>query len=187
MGRGIPRQKGTAMRSSSGANLGTSLLLFVLSAIGGAAVTVFLVISLSPLVALFPPTSGAQEIAYGIALMWGLVVAATIAVLSIGSYRRRRQVTDFYDARWQERYVPAAPQHAAPAVQRGVARPALDDARLRQMDALMAANQALVERLERAAAPRALPAGQIALLRPEAARPQSQPRPIPAQPLRAYR
>src|SRR6185437_10344603 len=95
--------KGTAMRSSSGTNFGSSLLLFVLSAIGGAAVTVFLVISLGPLVALFPPTSGAQEIAYGIAVMWGLVVAATVAVLSIGSYRRRRQVPDFYEAHWQQR------------------------------------------------------------------------------------
>lgn len=174
------------MRSSSGTNFGSSLLLFVLSAIGGAAVTVFLVISLGPLVALFPPTSGAQEIAYGIAVMWGLVVAATVAVLSIGSYRRRRQVPDFYEAHWQQRYVPAAPQYAAPAVQRDVARPALD-ARLRQMDALMAANQALVERLERAAAPRALPAALATPLQPAAVRRQTQPQPMPAQPLRAYR
>ena len=172
------------MRSSSGTGFGTSLLLFTLSAVGGAAVTLFLIISLGPLVALFPPTSGAPEIAYGIAVMWGLVVAATIAVLSIGSYRRRRQTPDFYDAGWQERYVPAAPLHAAPAAPHHAARPAFD-ARLRQMDALMAANRALVERLEHAAAPRALPAVQVMPLRPQAA--HMQPHPLPAQRLRAYR
>ncbi|HEV2161391.1 MAG TPA: hypothetical protein VGR52_04035 [Stellaceae bacterium] len=173
------------MQSSSGTGFGTSLLLFALSAVGGTAVTLFLIISLSPLVALFPPTSGAPEIAYGIALMWGLVVTATIAVLSIGSYRRRRQTPDFYDAGWQERYVPKAPLHAAPAAPHAMARPAFD-ARLRQMDALMAANQALVERLERAA-PRAQPAAQIAPLRPRAVQPQPRPVPMPAQRLRAYR
>ncbi len=173
------------MRSSSGTGFGTSLLLFALSAVGGAAVTLFLIISLGPLVALFPPTSGAPEIAYGIAVMWGLVVAATIAVLSIGSYRRRRQTPNFYDAAWQERYVPKAPLHAASAVPHDMARPAYD-ARLRQMDALMAANRALVERLERAA-PRVHPAAQVAPLRPRIVQPQPQPRPLPVQRLRAYR
>jgi len=175
------------MRSSSGTGFGTSLLLFALSAVGGMAVTLFLIISLSPLVALFPPTSGAPEIAYGIAVMWGLVVTATIAVLSIGSYRRRRQSQspDFYDADWQERYVPKAPLHAAPAAPHATARPTFD-AQLRQMDALMAANRALVERLERAA-PRVQPAAQIAPLRPRAVQPQPRPLPVPAQRLRAYR
>lgn len=173
------------MRSSSGTGFGTSLLLFALSAVGGTAVTLFLIISLSPLVALFPPTSGAPEIAYGIALMWGLVVTATIAVLSIGSYRRRRQTPDFYDAGWQERYVPKAPLHAAPAAPHDMARPAFD-VRLRQMDALMAANRALVERLERAA-PRAEPTAQIAPLRPRTVQSQPRPLPMPAQRLRAYR
>jgi len=186
------------MRSSTGTGFGTSLLLFLLSAVAGAAVTLFLIISLDPLVALFPPTSGAQAIADGIAVMWGLVVAATIAVLSIGSFRRRRQTPDFYDARWQERYVPTAPRRAAPgivdsaayehpvSVLRDATRPALD-ARLHQMDALMAANRALVERLERAATPRVVSAAQVAPLRPAAAR--SQPRAVPAPPqrLRAYR
>jgi len=174
------------MRSSSGTGFGTSLLLFTLSAVGGAAVTLFLIVSLGPLVALFPPTSGAQEIAYGIAVMWGLVVAATIAVLSIGSYRRRRQIPDFYDAGWQERYVPSAPLSAAPAVPRDTSRPAFD-VRLRQMDALMAANRALVKRLERAAAPHTLPATQVMPLRPQAAQVQPRPMPMPAQRLRAYR
>lgn len=174
------------MRSSSGSGFGTSLLLFTLSAVGGAAVTLFLIVSLGPLVALFPPTSGASEIAYGIAVMWGLVVTATIAVLSIGSYRRRRQIPDFYDVGWQERYVPAPPLPAAPAVPHDTARPTFD-ARLRQMDALMAANRALVERLERAATPRALPATQVAPLRLQAAHVQPRPLPMPAQRLRAYR
>jgi len=174
------------MRSSSGTGFGTSLLLFALSAVGGTAVTLFLIISLGPLVALFPPTSGALEIAYGIAVMWGLVVTATIAVLSIGSYRRRRQIPDFYDAGWQERYVPKASLHAAPAAPHDMARPAFD-ARLRQMDALMAANRALVERLERAAPP-AQPVPQIAPLRPRpVAQAQPRPVPMPAQRLRAYR
>ena len=173
------------MRSPSGTGFGTSLLLFTLSAVGGAAVTLFLIISLGPLVALFPPTSGAPEIADGLAVMWGLVVTATIAVLSIGSYRRRRQIPDFYDAGWQERYVPATPRPAASAVSHDVARPAFD-ARLRQMDALMAANRALVERLERAA-PHAPAAGQIAPPRPRAAQVQPRPLPMPAQQLRAYR
>lgn len=113
------------MRSSSGTGFGTWLLLFVLSAIGGAAVTLFLIISLGPLVALFPPTSGAQEIAYGIAVMWGLVVAATIAVLSIGSYRRRGQTPDFYGAHWQERYVPTAAVHTASATPRALSAAAV--------------------------------------------------------------
>ena len=177
------------MQSSSGTGFGTSFVLFLLSAVGGAAVTLFLIISLDPLVALFPPTSGAQEIAYGIAVIWGLVVAATIAVLSIGSFRRRRQMPDFYDAHWQERYVPMAPRSApiatpAPAGFAGErVRPALD-ARLRQMDALMEANRVLVERLERAAAPRLVTPTVQALPRP-AIRPQ--PRPVPAERLRAAR
>lgn len=174
------------MRSSSGTGFGTSLLLFALSAVGGTAVTLFLIISLGPLVALFPPTSGATEIAYGIAVMWGLVVTATIAVLSIGSYRRRRQIPDFYDAGWQERYVPTQPLPAAPVMPREMARPAFD-ARLRQMDALMAANRALVERLERTAVPATLPAAQIAPLRPRTVHAQQRPVPVPPQRARVYR
>lgn len=115
-------------------------------------------------------------------MMWGLVVTATIAVLSIGSYRRRRQSPDFYDAGWQERYVPTPPPHAALAAPRDMARPAFD-ARLRQMDALMAANRALVERLERAAPP-VVP---LAPLRSRGVQPQPRPVPMPAQRLRAYR
>lgn len=168
----------------SGTDFGTSLLLFTLSTVGGAAVTLFLIISLGPLVALFPPISGAPEIAYGIAVMWGLMVTATIAVLSIGSYRRRRQIPDFYDASWQKRYVPATPRPVAPAVSHDAARSAFD-ALLRQMEALMAANRALVERLERAAAPRAPAVGQITLPRLRAAQVES--RPLPVQQLRAYR
>ena len=138
---------------------------------------------------MFPPASGAQAIAYGIAVIWGLVVAATIAVLSIGSFRRRRQTPDFYDARWQERYVPMAPRPSS-SVQPfdgfagDRARPALD-ARLRQMDALMVANRALVERLERAATPR-LGAPAVGVVpHPAAIRPQPRPVPAPAARLRA--
>lgn len=179
------------MRSSSGTGFGTSLVLFLLSASAGAAVTLFLIVSLDPLVALFPPSSGAQAIAYLIAVLWGLVVAATIAVLSIGSFRRRRQKPDFYDSRWQERYVPAAPRQAGVTVMpvdgfaREPTRPALDS-RLRQMDALMAANRELVARLECAAAPRPVASAQP-LPRPTVTRPQPRPLPAPQQRLRAYR
>lgn len=180
------------MRPSSGTGFGITLVLFLLSAAGGAAVTLFLIISLDPLVALFPPTSGAQAIAYAIAVIWGLVVAATIAVLSIGSVRRRRQMPDFYDAGWQERYVPMAPRPAsAPMPPRDGfagdrARPAFD-ARLRQMDALVAANRALVERLERAATPHLVASAARPAPRPAAMRPQPRPALAPPQRLRAYR
>jgi hypothetical protein len=75
------------------------------------------VISLNPLVDLFPANSGAQGIALGIAVMWGLVVAATIAVYAFGSVRRARRAvadegveTDWED---QRRYVPLAGSRAA--------------------------------------------------------------------------
>ncbi|MDE2228042.1 MAG: hypothetical protein KGL11_03250 [Alphaproteobacteria bacterium] len=191
------------MRSSSGIGFGTSFLLFLLAAVSGAAVSLFLIISLDPLVALFPPTSGAQEIAYGIAIMWGAVVAATVGVLAIGSFRRRRQTGDFYDPRWQERYVPTAPRHApamtaagrdhggdraycpAPVAPRDNGRAALDS-RLRQMDVLMAANRALVERLEHATAPQPVSGFAVAPLRPAVApRPQPRPMAVPARRLHA--
>src|SRR5690348_15445716 len=114
------------MHSQPGKSFGVSVLLFLLSAFGGVAVTAFLLIALNPLVSLFPPTSGAHEIAWGIALMWGLVVAATIGVYAFGSYRRMQQSVgvDYYAARFQERYVPtAAPRPMPAAMQPAYAAP----------------------------------------------------------------
>ncbi|HZL59280.1 MAG TPA: hypothetical protein VFC38_06240, partial [Stellaceae bacterium] len=157
-------------------------------------------ISLSPMVKLFPPTSGAREVAYGIAIMWGVVVAATVAVYAFGSVRRHRQTADFYDASWQERYVPGAAPHFVEAAPRFVeaapAQPAYRQAapaasrgeldfRLQQMAEMMDANRRLVERLERAQAPRLVPVvrhaapAPAALYRPAAAPPQPYPAPQP--------
>lgn len=157
------------MRNTS-RGLGASVLLFLLSAIAGIAVTLFLIVSLGPLVSLFPASSGAREVAWGIALMWGAVVAATVGVFSFGSFRRLKQkAPDYYDPSWQSRFVPAAPSLAeraivaAPAYFVAPAAPSQDPAlahQLRQMEALMAANRALVDRIERTAAPRPAPMRQ---------------------------
>ena len=104
------------MRHSPGIGFGCSVLLAALSAVPGIAVSLFLVVSLNPLVELFPANSGAQGIALGIAVMWGLVVAATVAVYAFGSVRRARRTvadegveTDWED---QRRYVPLAGSRA---------------------------------------------------------------------------
>ncbi len=105
------------MRDSPGIGFGCSVLLVALSAVPGAAVSLFLAISLNPLVELFPANSGAHGVALGIAVMWGLVVAATVAVYAFGSVRRARRAvadegveTDWED---QRRYVPLAGSRAA--------------------------------------------------------------------------
>lgn len=177
------------MRTTRSVGFGCSFLLLLLSAISGVAVTLFLTISLSPMVKLFPPTSGAREVAYGIAIMWGVVVAATVAVYAFGSVRRHRQTADFYDASWQERYVPgAAPRYveaapalpvyrqAAPATSRGEL-----DFRLQQMEEMLDANRRLVERLERAQAPQPVPAARQATPAPVPYRPVA-PQPYPTPP-----
>ncbi len=104
------------MRDSPGIGFGYSVLLAALSAVPGIAVSLFLVISLNPLVELFPANSGAHGIALGIAVMWGLVVAATIAVYAFGSVRRARRtvVGEGVETDWerQRRYVPLAGSRA---------------------------------------------------------------------------
>lgn len=179
------------MRTTRSVGFGCSFLLLLLSAISGLAVTLFLTISLSPMVKLFPPTSGAREVAYGIAIMWGVVVAATVAVYAFGSVRRHRQTADFYDASWQERYVPgAAPRFVEAAPAQPAYRQAASaasrgelDFRLQQMAEMMDANRRLVERLERAQAPQLVPVvrhavpAPAALYRPAAAPPQPYPAP----------
>jgi hypothetical protein len=151
------------MRHSPSIGFGCSVLLIALSAIPGAAVSLFLVVSLNPLVELFPANSGAWGIALGIAVMWGLVVAATIAVYAFGSVRRaRRAVADEgVDTDWedQRRYVPLAgsralrappyPAYIRPEFQHEFQDESRDadyetgaelDYRLRRMEAMMASN-----------------------------------------------
>jgi len=177
----------------AGKGLGASVLLFLLSAIAGIAVTLFLIVSLSPLVSLFPATSGAREVAWGIALMWGVVVAATVGVFSFGSFRRLKQpAPDYYDPSWQSRFVPAAPSFAggmpvaapAPAYFVAQAAPQQDPAlaqQLLRMEALMAANRVLVDRIERAAVSRPAP------VRPQVAPRAYAPAELPPQRMRAAR
>jgi hypothetical protein len=146
------------MKNSPGIGFGVSMLLFILSAIPGIAVAVFLAISLGPLVDLFPATSNAQDIALAVSVMWGLVAAATVAVYAFGSVRRARRAADDTGAEtdWdiQRRYVPLA----APLRHRAEAYPVRADAeysdrddegygvtsalehRLRRMEAMMASN-----------------------------------------------
>ncbi len=135
------------------------VVLAALSAVPGVAVSLFLAISLNPLVELFPANSGAHGIALGIAVMWGLVVAATVAVYAFGSVRRARRTaagegveTDWED---QRRFVPLAgsralraepdPVYFRPEFQpefqeTGYETGAELDYRLRRMEAMMASS-----------------------------------------------
>jgi predicted membrane protein len=63
-------------------------LFFALSLIVGLFVVTALMVIASPVVAIFPADSGAQEIVLGISLMWGVVAGCVVAVFTIGSYRR---------------------------------------------------------------------------------------------------
>jgi hypothetical protein len=151
------------MKTSPGIGFGVSLLLFILSAIPGIAVAVFLTISLGPLVDLFPVTSNAQDIALAVSTMWGLVVAATVAVYAFGSVRRARRAAEDTGAEtdWevQRRYVPLAgrrlgraeayPVHAGSEYSGAEYRDMEDEDygaaaalehRLRRMEAMMASN-----------------------------------------------
>ncbi len=151
------------MRDSPGIGFGYAVVLAALSAVPGAAVALFLVISLNPLVELFPANSGAHGIALGIAVMWGLVVAATIAVYAFGSVRRARRTVagEGVETDWesQRRYVPLAGSRALrpetyaqpyPVYFRPEFQPEFQDAdyetgaeldyRLRRMEAMMASS-----------------------------------------------
>ena len=151
------------MNHSPGIGFGYSVLLAALSAVPGIAVSLFLVISLNPLVELFPANSGAQGVALGIAVMWGLVVAATVAVYAFGSVRRARRTVagEGVETDWenQRRYVPLAGSRALrpethaqpyPVNFRPEFEPEFQDAdhdtgaeldyRLRRMEAMLASN-----------------------------------------------
>ncbi len=155
------------MKHSPGIGFGYSMLLVALSAVPGIAVSLFLTISLNPLVELFPVNSGAPGIALGIAVMWGLVVAATVAVYAFGSVRRARRTVagEGTETDWeiQRRYVPLAGSRVAQAEPYPVYfrdkfqheyRDADQDAdnetgaeldyRLRRMEAMMASNLRLI-------------------------------------------
>jgi hypothetical protein len=77
--------------SSSATGLGDFAIFGLFTAlsimVGVFVVTVLMVIA-SPVVAIFPVDSGAQEIVLGISLMWGVVAGCVTAVFTIGSYRR---------------------------------------------------------------------------------------------------
>jgi hypothetical protein len=77
--------------SSSATGLGDFAifgLFTALSIIVGIFVVTVLMVITSPVVAIFPVDSGAQEIVLGISLMWGVVAGCVTAVFTIGSYRR---------------------------------------------------------------------------------------------------
>jgi hypothetical protein len=77
--------------SSSATGLGDFAifgLFTALSIIVGVFVVTVLMVIASPVVAIFPLDSGAQEIVLGIAMMWGVVAGCVTAVFTIGSYRR---------------------------------------------------------------------------------------------------
>src|SRR6185437_8037804 len=63
-------------------------LFFALSLIAGIFVVTVVMVATSPVVSMFPPDSGAQEIVLGISLMWGVVTGCVVAVFTIGPYRR---------------------------------------------------------------------------------------------------
>ena len=144
---------------SPGIGFGFSVVLAALSAVPGVAVSLFLAISLNPLVELFPANSGAHGIALGIAVMWGLVVAATVVVYAFGSVRRARRTVagEGVETDWenQRRFVPLAGSRALraepyPVYFRPEFQPEFQDAeyetgaeldyRLRRMEAMMASS-----------------------------------------------
>jgi hypothetical protein len=76
-------------------------LFFALSLVAGIFVVTVLLVATSPVVSMFPPDSGAQEIVFGISLMWGVVTGCVVAVFTIGPYRRMHvgaQVESFTEA-----------------------------------------------------------------------------------------
>jgi hypothetical protein len=76
-------------------------LFFALSLIAGIFVVTMLLVATSPVVSMFPPDSGAQEIVLGISLMWGVVTGCVVAVFTIGPYRRMHagaQIESFSEA-----------------------------------------------------------------------------------------
>lgn len=78
-------------RSSSASGSGDvalSGLFIALSLLTGILVVAVLLVATSPIVALFPPDSGAQEIMLAISLMWGIVAGCIVAVFTIGGSRR---------------------------------------------------------------------------------------------------
>jgi len=78
-------------KSSSATGLGDIALcgLFLAMAlVAGILVVTVLLVATSPIVAVFPPDSGVNEIMLGVSLMWGVVTGCVVAVYTIGPYRR---------------------------------------------------------------------------------------------------
>jgi hypothetical protein len=159
------------MRSST-IGIGCFILLSALAAISGGAVALFLLISLHPLIDLFPATSVASDISFGIAGMWGMVVAAIVAVYAFGSVRKYRQSSDSAEGHWEDQrgFVPAISPTARQwrEESRDMPRPAMRpqqprqdrqaqaaappvrlalESRLTKMEALLESNLRLVERM----------------------------------------
>jgi hypothetical protein len=76
-------------------------LFLALSLLAGILAVTVLLVAASPVVAMFPPDSGAQEIVLGISMMWGVVIGCVVAVFTIGPYCRMHigtQVESFDEA-----------------------------------------------------------------------------------------
>jgi hypothetical protein len=98
------------MRSSSSASgrvvsgwggIALCALFLALSLLAGILAVTVLLVATSPVVAMFPPDSGAQEIVLGISMMWGVVIGCVVAVFTIGPYCRMHigtQVESFDEA-----------------------------------------------------------------------------------------
>jgi hypothetical protein len=76
-------------------------LFLALSLLAGILVVTVLMVATSPVVSMFPPDSGAQEIVLAISMMWGVVTGCVVAVFTIGPYCRMHigtQVESFDEA-----------------------------------------------------------------------------------------
>ncbi|HVA15830.1 MAG TPA: hypothetical protein VNF99_21470 [Stellaceae bacterium] len=81
----------TSSASATGiGDLAISALFLSFSLVAGILVAILLLVATSPLVAIFPPDSGASAIVLGIALLWGVVTGCVVAVFTLGSWRRLR-------------------------------------------------------------------------------------------------
>lgn len=76
-------------------------LFCALAVVAGLLVVTLILLVTSPVVSMFPADSGASEIVTGVALLWGVVAGCTVAVFTIGPWRRlhgNAQLERFDDA-----------------------------------------------------------------------------------------
>jgi len=74
-----PQAKTLARRLSYAARIALSMLV-------GIAGVILLLVTFEPLVAGFPRTSGARELIFAVALLWGVVIGGFTAVVALGSW-----------------------------------------------------------------------------------------------------